>query len=123
MLRSVRLYAVDAVVNVCAQVFLLLGGFISLFMGNAFLIWLIILIGYSAILAKMEQVCERKKETDIWHYIKFVLLPANMIALIAACIIVSAGYFTGNLILGIVVFFGSVAITVISVFCNRVLLR
>ena len=128
MLQILKTYTSDCFINIAAQFFILLSGFYALLCGTfVFICWAIVVIGYAIVLANMEQFCEKRKGADFKHYYVLVLLPANMIALAVSCYYfvfsASAGYLNGNLIFGLVILAGSLAITLISAVYNRVALH
>ena len=126
-------YAYDAAINLAAQVFILFGGYISLFLGRIGLVgWATLVIIYSFILAKMMQSCIRKG-ADFKRYVVFVMLPPNIIALLAALPFIIQGLselhivsnvLNGvNLIIGLMIFLGSVAISLLAVFWDKVIFQ
>ncbi len=127
MSKFFKVYSVDTMINTLAQVFILFAGtFAYLFGYYVFFGWVLIVIGYSFVLAKMTRGCERKKGADLGHYFLYVLLPPNVIALAASCPLFAVGLsspaLSNNVICGWVVVCGSLAITLISVLCKTVIL-
>lgn len=129
MIRSLKLYFFDTIVNILAQVFILFAGCLSLRFGDFYFWgWIVIVIGYSFVLAKMGRFCEQRKDVPFKHYILGVMLPSNAVALAVSCfdcavVLSMPKYMHINLMYGLLIFIGSAAITLISVFFNRVALR
>lgn len=128
MLKLMRSYACDLLINLSAQTLIMFFGLIALLCGRfAVICWALVVICFAVILAKMEQSCEKKRGTDFKHYLAFVLLPPNIIALAVACnyfvISATADHLKLNLLYGIIILAGSLAITLISTVYSRVALR
>ncbi len=129
MLKSLKLYAFDTIANVLAQVFILFAGVIAVaFGGFSFLFfgWVAIVIGYSFLLARMGYLCGKRNGVAFGHYILGVMLPSNAIALAAAgccCAAILSGsryLIRYNMPLVLLIFIGSAAITLLSIFFNRI---
>ena len=126
-MSRLKLYAADAVLNIAAQIVLLTTGCIAvLFWISGTVCWSLIVIGYSIMLA---HGCEKqlKKGADFMHYLAYVMLPANIFAAAVSCAIMSTMLSAPpprtDTLFGVVIWAGSVAITVISVLYNRVALH
>ncbi len=127
-------YAYDLAINLVAQVFVLFGGVLSfIIIGPYGLIgWGIVVLIYSFILAKMMQSC-MKKGAVFKRYFVAVMLPVNIIALLAACPFVVVGIsqlyivdnipVSMNIVTGLVIFLGSVSISLLAVLWNKVIFR
>ncbi len=127
MSKFFKVYAVDAMINTLAQFFILFAGsFAYLFGYYAFFGWVLIVIGYSFVLAKMSRGCERKKGAALGHYFLYVLLPPNVIACVVSIPFFAVGLSSqalrANVTSGWAVIGGSLAITLLSIICTRVLL-
>lgn len=123
MPKTFKYYLYDAIINIFAQIFVLFAGYISLIISDYAIIgWILLVIGYSIILAKMEQSCE-KKCAVFKHYVIWVMLPPNIIALVVSSCLLAVG--TSSLTLkntavgGVLVLIGSITITLLSVFFIR----
>lgn len=132
MLKSLKSYAFDTIANILAQVFILFAGVLAVAFGGIsylFFGWIVMVIGYSFVLAKMGHLCEKRKGVGFGHYILGVMLPSNLIALavsLCSCAAVLSGpryLIHHNLPTVLLIFIGSAAITLISIFFNRVVLR
>ncbi len=132
MLKSLKSYAFDTIANILAQVFILFAGVLAVaFGGFSFLFfgWVVMVIGYSFLLARMGHLCEKRKGVAFGHYFSGVMLPSNVIALAVSCccccaVLSGPRYLIHyNMPLVLLIFIGSAAITLISVFFNRVALR
>ena len=127
-------YAYDLAINLAAQVFVLLGGVLSLIIIGLYGLigWGIVVLIYSFILAKMLQSC-MKKGAVFKRYFVAVMLPVNMIALVVACPFVIVGisklYIVDNIpvslniMTGLVIFLGSAVISVLAILWNKVIFR
>ena len=127
-------YAYDLAINLAAQVFVLLGGVLSLIIIGLYGLigWGIVVLIYSLILAKMMQGC-MKKGAVFKRYFVAVMLPVNMIALVVACPFVIVGisrlYIVDNIpvslniMTGLVIFLGSAVISVLAILWNKVIFR
>lgn len=130
MSRLVKLYFTDAVINMAAQIFLLAAGCIALvFWIPGVVSWGLIVICYSVALA---HGCEKsiKRGASFMNYLVYVMLPANISAAAVSCVILTAFFsvpsqrtLVAPAAYGFVIWAGSVAITVISVFYNRVVMH
>ena len=127
-------YAYDLAINLVAQVFVLFGGVLSLvFSGFYGLVgWGIFVVIYSFILAKLLQSC-MKKGAVFKQYFIAVMLPVNIIALLVACPFVVVGIsqlyimdnipVSMNIMTGLVIFLGSVVISLLAILWNKVIFR
>ncbi len=129
-----KLYIYDLAINFAAQVFVLFGGVLSLIFNGLYGLigWGIFVLIYSVILAKMMQSC-MKKGAVFKRYFIIVMLPVNLIAFLVACPFVVVGIsqlyivdnipVSMNLMTGLVIFLGSVAISLLAVLWNKVIFR
>ena len=118
MPKSFKYYLFDAIINMFAQIFILFVGYISPIISDfAIVVWFLLLIGYSIILAKMEKSCE-KKSAIFKHYVIGVMLPPNIIALIVSSCLLAVGTsslaYKNTAIGGVLVLVGSITITLLS---------
>lgn len=123
MSKGIRIYLCDAIINTVAQSVVLFMGYIFLIISDVAIIgWILLLIGYSFLLAKMEQNSE-KKSAVFKHYIIWVMLPPNLIALAVSVRLFVVGAsspaLSKNTTVGILVLAGSVTITLLSVFISK----
>lgn len=121
---KIKIYLSDLLINIFAQTVILFFGFISLVISDFAIIgWLLVLVGYSFLLAKLEQN-NNKKSNSFKHYIIWVMLPPNIIALaVSICLFMvgaSSSALSNNIIIGILVFVGSFSITLLSIFFCRI---
>lgn len=123
MSKGIRIYLCDAIINAVAQSVVLFVGYIFLIISDVAIIgWILLLIGYSFILAKMEQNSE-KKSAVFKHYVIGVMIPPNLNALAVSVRLFVVGAsspaLSKNTTVGILVLAGSVTITLLSVFISK----
>lgn len=123
MSKGIRIYLCDVIINTVAQSVVLFMGYIFLIISDVAIIgWILLLIGYSFLLAKMEQNSE-KKSAVFKHYIIGVMFPPNLIALAVSVRLFVVGAsspaLSKNTTVGILVLAGSVTITLLSVFISK----
>ena len=127
MKALIKTYISDAAINMFSQLFILLAGCLALLCGSyTTILWMLFIIGYSFLLAKLSAVCVKKEGNDLRHYFLFVMLPPNVIALAAACGLFVSSVVPGHsleVLLAVIILGGSVAITMLSLLFNRIVFR
>ena len=118
MKAFLKTYAADLAINMTAQVIVLFAGCFALLFGTyTQILWGLLAIGYSVILAKLMRGSVRKRGAKFKPYYAFVLLPPNIVALavFCRCLLLPTNF---ERFIGVVVLLGSVSVTLIAVLVN-----